>query len=248
MNHIVKLTDFNFVKVDCYQKAGFCVDGRFGKVNNKDYGAYPQLLGGSLHFVVLSRLFNKSENGWNSSIQKIVSALSSLGFKTGVHTSTYSNSSESGCGFADNLRSVFKVFLQNFSKIKGSIDKLSVFDLDLQNWSVIRSLLNKFSIGSIPSGKDLIQMAVKHKALLQSLEGEHQEQAVIINTVEDTTLEISREALSAFNLDVWLVSKVARLFSWDVKLSVGLSLGLYSAVEIVLVEQKGKPPLPVFVR
>jgi hypothetical protein len=45
-----------------------------------------------------------------------------------------------------------------------------------------------------------------------------------------------------------LVTEIAKKFGWKKDLVQALSLGLYVATEMVLVEEKGKPRLPIFVK
>jgi len=45
-----------------------------------------------------------------------------------------------------------------------------------------------------------------------------------------------------------LVTEIADKFGWEKDLAQALSLGLYVATEMVLVEGKGKDRLPIFVK
>jgi hypothetical protein len=84
---------------------------------------------------------------------------------------------------------------------------------------------------------------------LQTLDGGHQETAAVVNLVPGSTLDVDRnQSHQAFNLDLWLVEEIGQKFGWDNNLTSALSLGLYVATEMVLVEAKGKPRLPILVR
>ena len=59
------------------------------------------------------------------------------------------------------------------------------------------------------------------------------------------TVSLNQQGSQAFNLDVWALGEQAETFGIPKDFSILTSLTLYSATEIELVENKGKPALNV---
>lgn len=243
------ISQFNFVKVDQFKKSPFCVDGRAGKVKGEIYGAYPQLLGGSLMIAVLEWLINCPQDNLNKVIAQVFAKLKNFGYLLGVHTSTHADEEKSDCGFADNLGNILKTFKERFEEIKRIINDFGAVSFDDQVWEKIKKILEKINLETLPSGKQLINKAQKEGAITQVLEGEHAEVAAIVNLKDSTTLDVdNNQDHQAFNLDLWLVREIAKKMNWERNLTEALSLGLYVATEMVLVEKKGKKRLPILAK
>lgn len=241
------ISKFNFVKVNQFEKSPFCVDGRAGKVNGEIYGDYPQMLGGSLMPVVLEWLINRPNNNLKEVLVDVFGRLKKLGYPLGVHTSTHAHEGKSDCGFADNLGNILRTFKEKFEEIKRIISSVGV-SFDDQVWEKIKENLEKINLEILTTGEQLINKAEEQGAVKQVLDGDHQEVAAIVNLSENTTLDVdNNQDYQAFNLDLWLVREIASKMSWNRSLTDALSLGLYVATEMVLVEGKGKPRLPILI-
>lgn len=243
----IDIKQFPFINVNPFEKAPFCVDGRAGKVNEAIYGSYPQMLGGSLMPVVLEWLMNKPEKNLAQVLPEVFQRLQKEGYPLGVHTSTHAHEGKSDCGFADNLGKILKTFQFKFDDIKEIINKTGV-SFEEEIWQRIKEQLRKVNLEGLPSGEFLINQAENQEAIKQVLDGDHQEIAAIVNLKTGTTLDVdNNQQHQAFNLDLWLVKQLAEKFGWEKNLVTALSLGLYVATEMVLVEDKGKPRLPILI-
>jgi hypothetical protein len=239
---------FPFVEVDAKKTPPFCVDGRAGQVDGKKIGAYPQMLGGSLMSSVLEWLINRPNDNLEKVLAKVFEKLKEEGYPLGVHTSTHAHEGKSDCGFADNLGNILITFKNRFYEIKGIIGQVGVNFSD-EVWQKIKDRLKQIDSNRLPTGEQLVKQAEDLGAVKQVLAGEHGEKAAIVNLVPQTTLDTdNNQGHQAFNLDLWLVNKIADKFGWEKDLAQALSLGLYLATEMVLVEGKGKDRLPIFVK
>ncbi len=99
------------------------------------------------------------------------------------------------------------------------------------------------------TGDELITFLEDQGASVERLEGDHAERVVFVNCKQGTTLDtnaMNEHGVQAFNLDLWAVQEHAKALGvTDEQFITGASLLLYLATEIVLVEQKGKPKLPI---
>ncbi len=132
-------------------------------------------------------------------------------------------------------------------KIKEILSQLGV-NFEEEVWQKIMNNLEKIDPQNIPTGDELIKKGKENGAVVQVLDGQHQEIAAIVNLKNGKTLDVdNNQQHQAFNLDLWLVKEIREKFAWDEKLTDALSLGLYVATEMVLVEGKGKPRLPILI-
>lgn len=243
----IKVSKFPFIEVNPFQKAPFCVDGRAGKVNGELYNAYPQMLGGSLMPVVLEWIINRPKQNLNEVLPEVFQKLKEENYPLGVHTSTHAHEGKSDCGFADNLGKILTTLREKFDEIKTIITGASV-DFNDEIWQRLNEQMEKINVEQLPTGETLIHQAQFQGAVIQVLDGEHQETAAIVNLKTNSSLNVdNNQQHQAFNLDLWLVKEIAEKFAWDQNLSSALSLGLYVATEMVLVEEKGKPRLPILI-
>jgi hypothetical protein len=239
---------FPFVEVDAKKTPPFCVDGRAGQVDGKKIGAYPQMLGGSLMPSVLEWLINCPNDDLTNVLPKVFEGLKKAGYPLGVHTSTHAHEGKSDCGFADNLGNILTTFKNRFNEIKGIIGQVGVNFSD-EVWQKIESQLKQIDLEKLPTGEQLIEQGERLGAVKQVLTGEHGEVAAIVNLAPNKTLDTdNNQDHQAFNLDLWLVNKIADKFGWEKDLAQALSLGLYVATEMVLVEGKGKDRLPILLK
>ncbi len=235
-----------FVEVNSKLTPPFCVDGRSGERKTK--GPYPQILGGSFHFIALRWLLNGGD--FNQVFQKTVSDLKNLQYPIGFHRDTHAYGESAGCGFVDNHKKIITTLKEKKDEILGILTSVDPGLEEAKNiWAQVMQEVEKRNLAEIPSGEKIIFLGGNLSGEIQVLEGEHQEQAVVINLKEGTTLDVdNNQSHQAFNLDLWYILKVAQELGIDPEKAKLLSLGLYVATEMVLVEDKGKPRLPILVR
>lgn len=227
-----------------------CVDGR-KLITPIVLG--PQMLGGSLHIVILRAIFeNKVMN--SQFILETFERLKQAGFAIGVHRGPHQNAAEnmSDCGFADKLPLILEKALREQSEIIGRITQI------VQNNQQIRAQLDNayhtlhtFALNNVQIyGEYVIMTAQSVNGQIVELEGDHKEQVVYVNLKSDITLstnEMNDQNLQAFNLDLWAVIEQAKVFFINRETILPLSFILYMATEMVLVEDKGKPALGILV-
>ena len=226
----------------------FCVDGRQGTKRE----VYLQALGGSYHLVTLNWLLSGGRASEYEEIQQeTFNRLRQNGYRIGVHQGSHAHEDRSDCGFADNNGMIIRTLGEKADEIWGLITQTEQsLSKEITAWNEVVQLVKKAEIGSLPSGEQLITQAVDGVgADIQTLKGDHREIAAVVNLTPNTTLNVdNNQETQAFNLDLWFVLEQARDLGLDEKKSLLLSLGLYVATEMVLVENKGKPRLPIIIR
>ena len=260
------MNKFKYIKLNQPQLSSpFCVDGRFGKREkdgHKIKEAYPQILGGSLNTVILSGILKKDKHGQIflatqeliSLGRQVFTELRNYGFGLGLHTGSHANikNHHSDCGFADNLSKIINYLRgkhqENIWRILTQ-SKL-VNNRDKNRWDKIVYLLNQINLEKIPHGEAIINILRDEKEVaFQTLEGSHNETAALINFRNGQTLDVDHcQKKPAFNLDMWRVTAEAKALRINVKAAELLTLGLYIATEIALVEDKGKERLPIIIQ
>ena len=242
----------------------FCVDGRTGKrkINNHEIKQpYPQMLGGSLNAVIVVGTLRTDDNGnpllatqdFINLGQDVFRELKNAGFGLGLHTGGHANKDKktSDCGFADNLVKIIN-YLRNKhkEKIENILKSTSlILENDKERWKEIMDLLNKIDLENVPSGEKIIAILKRSpKVAFQKLEGNHHETTALINYQDKKTLDTDNsQQKPAFNLDMWRIDIEARTLGIDKRKAELLTLGLYVATEIALVEDKGKKRLPILI-
>ncbi len=235
-----------------------CVDGR--PYNEPEL--VPQMLGGSIHPALLLLLHEEKEltlENFRYAFQRLVELGYPLGFHRGSHKNPEENKSD--CGFADNLPKILNTLVNQRDEIEERIVKVlqqNNIDITVETVKqVLDALVSKINMVGDPkiSGDRLIKAIEEDPELsnhtyVYELVGDHKEEAALVNLVEGTTFDTNRaaqEGHQAFNLDLWLVEEIAKQLGIELNFAVISSLALYVATEIVLVENKGKPSLPIIV-
>lgn len=232
----------------------FCVDGRKGARTNAQgapiEGPYLQALGGSYHMVALEWLLAGGTSDYMTSADSTFDKMKEKGMKVSVHRGHHGHGSVSDCGFADNFVKIVQTLQKNQNDIWGLITQAegSLSEMAPQ-WATLMDSIKDAHLGTVPPGDALITTATeKYSADLQNLEGEHGEIAAVVNLKPKTTLDVDKnQDTQAFNLDLWHVLDEAEQLGMDRQKATLLSLGLYVATEMVLVENKGKMRLPIVV-
>lgn len=266
----ITLDMFPFVKLENPITSHlFCVDGRKGlrTLKSKDgkittlEEAYPQMLGGSLSSVVAYYVLGeknsvpvRKEKGFIDIGTQVFNVLREKGFGLGLHGDKHAKEGHSsGCGFGDNLKKVIEHLRQNHTGEIWDILESSglVTEANKEKWDKVIKRLKEINVNNdIPEGYKIIgRLRQEEGVAYQVLEGGHGERAAIINYVDETTLDTDRaQNPPAFNLDMWRVKAEAKALGIDVREAELLTLGLYIATEIALVEDKGKERLSILIK
>lgn len=235
--------------------APFCVDGREGKRvdasgHEINEPLYPQALGGSLNIAVVKWILTANRNNYSDFMEETLEELANAGYSIGAHRGLHKNGeTASDCGFADNLA---KIITTLGSKADEIWELLTQADPNIAKyqkyWDEILEQVRNANIDSIPTGKEMVDKVEENNASIQDLDGDHAELAAIVNTKHGKTLDVDKnQGNPAFNLDLWYVEEQAKDLELDVDRARLLTLGLYVATEMVLVEDKGKSRLPIIV-
>ena len=234
-----------------------CVDGRTNWMSQHG----PMMPGGSLFAEVILAVdsgspFDEEFIGVHNQV------MAEKGYRLGVHYGSHHNidSGICDCGFADRLQDIMHTSVNQRELITDRL--LGVYDANPGAFAMEREKLaellgNVFDkmdayIGDkvMLSGEMLIRKGIEDGAVQEMVVGDHDESAAIVNldpTVTfDTNLANSR-GQQAFNLDLPHAVAQADALGVEPDFATAASLILYAATEIVLVEQQGKPALPIIV-
>jgi hypothetical protein len=220
----------------------FCVDGRTSGTPE----LYAQTLGGAYNIAVTGWLLSDTAD-FTASTTSTFEALKEKGYNEGVHTDNHGGC---GCGFVKRLLDVLNVLKKNDKEIWNRITEAApALAAHQKTWQEIVGQVLLKDIGSIPEGTTALENAQKKGATLQTLQGDHKEIAAYVNLKDGTTLDVlQNQNTQVFNLDLWYVAQQARDLDMNEDKVKLLTLGLFAATEIVLVESKGKERLPIKVR
>lgn len=227
-----------------------CVDGR--QDPNSPEG--PQMLGGSLHPLVVSAIASGKDFDQTFVKQQLKILHNSKGFghALGIHWGAHRNydTGVSDCGFADRLKDVLATAINNENEIKLRLERIyKANNLDPLSLDTAYSKLRNYSPEQIKTtGKILLIVAEHEGAVKETVLGDHNEEVAFVNLKKGTTFDTQKanqQAHQAFNLDLLIAQEQSEQLGVAPILARDLSLILYQATEMVLVESKGKPPLPV---
>jgi len=235
----------------------FCVDGRTGKREKNGQSitdAYPQMLGGSLNSVINHWILqNKEGTSLIEKAKKVFRLLVNNGFGLGLHIDEHSKDDKikSGCGFADNLPKIIKYLREDHTDTIWQLLENNglVSGQDKKAWNKVIGLVKQINLDNIPNGERIINSLRQEAGVgLQILKGDHRETKAIVDLKERYTLDTDNsQDTPAFDLDMWRVLDEARALSVNLQEVKLLTLGLYVATEIALVEDKGKNRLQIII-
>lgn len=226
----------------------WCVDGRpdFSHPN----GA--QMLGGSLHPILLSAIWENRDFD-DQIVENKFQALGEAGFTQGVHRGDHG-----GCGFANNMSTILTTAADRRDEITRRL--MQVYKSDQEKFgntsrpfaALLRDTFERIESYQTSrlklTGEPLIAMTEMMGAVVEHVQGNHNETVVFVNTNRDTTFDTNaanQQGKQAFNLDLWAAVDQATALGVDAEFATAASLILYQATEMVLVENRGKPALPV---
>lgn len=241
-----------------------CVDGR--PAENSLYG--PQMLGGSLHPVLLYLIQNNLDFNKDNALmgfKKLQDTGHTLGFHRGSHYNP--ENAKSDCGMADNLPFILQTALQKKDSILQQLHTVfqtneMVQNLFNKNETLFSkhilehsySIMETYGTNRVTFNGDALMKAVEEdpdlNVYIEVVEGDHKEEKAVLNLKEDVTLnriELNEEYdKQAFNLDIKHAIKQAESLGVESKFAIGSSLILYVAAKIVLAEKDpAQDPLPI---
>jgi len=225
-----------------------CVDGRPDPKSPQG----PQMLGGSLHPLVLKAIISNS-NFDASAVQVGFQKLKEK-FPIGVHWGAHRHEGKSDCGFGDRLVDILQTAKDNKEEILTRLKNIyNKEGIDTDSLASSYEIIYCYDLSKIKiTGEELIQWSIENGAQSESLQGDHGEKIAFVNLKTGTTLDtqdINKQGNQAFNLDLWAATEQTQaLTSASTEILRDLSLILYQATEMVLVEQKGKLALPVILQ
>jgi hypothetical protein len=227
-----------------------CVDGRPDQKSPQG----PQMLGGSLHPLVMNAIITNRDFD-ALAVENGLRELREANFPIGVHRGHHKDAElkTSDCGFGDKLKMI--IFTARHEKLEIVERLMKIYKkegIDTNTLLTSYNLISNYDRTRIKiTGEDLIQKSEENGAAIENLDGNHMEQAAFVNLKINTTLDtqnVNKQGKQAFNLDLWAAIEQGLVLTKtaDVETLRDLSLILYMATEMVLVEQKdNKPPLPI---
>jgi len=230
-----------------------CVDGRPAPDSTQG----PQMLGGTLHPILLEAIISHKDFT-KESVTKGIKTLKNGGYHPGIHRGEHANENDSDCGFADKMPIILKTAIEKEELITQRL--LALMDANQEQFPIpiefaegfiekAFKMLKNYSPDKIKiTGEELIKTSEKAGAISQAVNGDHQEKVAFINLVEGATLDtitLNENENQAFNIDYHPVRAQSMYLGVPEIDSLLLTGILYQATEIVLVEDKGKKPLPV---
>jgi len=230
-----------------------CVDGRPAA----DTARGPQMLGGSLHPILLHAIFF-DEDFDTDSVSTSAGKLQQAGFKIGAHRGEPSHGG-SGCGFADQLPSILATVIANQALISERLVSIynenrkhlesAVLPPFRQMLTTAFDKIEKYNPDRIKiTGDALIKKLEENSATIETVQKDHFEEVAFVNTKREVTLDtiaLNQQGKQAFNLDMTQVNLQSESIGVPMGFTIPVSMILYMATEMVLVEQKGKSPLPI---
>lgn len=225
-----------------------CVDGR--NATGSEQG--PQMLGGSMHPILLSTI-NEGTPFSQETVSRGLQTLKEKGYTTGVHKGEHQHGASCDCGFCDKMKEIYRTALKNrepFTRILRTVYEANT-DLLGSPGAIDASYqrFNQYSPENIQLvGAPLVAHAVANGAACETVEKDHAEEMAFVNTKRGVTLDTKRvneQGNQVFNLDLFVAIEQAKALGVDEQFATAASLILYLATEKVLVQDKGKPALPI---
>lgn len=228
------------------KEAPWCVDGRPDPHSQKG----PQMLGGSLLLVLIACVLNNYDFD-DATVRQALATLKEKDFGIGVHRGHHADEANGicDCGFADKLPMIYQLALDEEDEIKKRINSV-VPDKDETIAKAYTAMKSWGSVRIKNKGEWLVKVCEDFGCNIVNMEGDHGETVAFVNLKTGTTLDtngLNASGKQAFNLDLWAIMDTAKALVLDTDLAMGISLILYVATEMVLVEMKGKPALPVVI-
>ena len=243
------------------RKPRFCVDGRAGQRVDRQNKPLPrepygQALGGDLNITTVRWLLEGGQEDYLDTVSRTNYDLSEAGYEQfGSHDGGHAHGDNSDCGFADNNAKIITILAQRLEEIwaliSQAVSKYPNIQLNgIRFKQLVLEKVDTANLAMLPPGKKIIDHAASlPNAAIQHLEKDHKEQAALVNLQPNTTLDTdnNQDEAQAFNLDLWLVQQQAQDLGINVEDATLLTLGLYVATEMVLVEAKRNVRLKILI-
>lgn len=221
-----------------------CVDGR--AAYDSLQGA--QMPGGTIHLVLI-RAIDQGTIFDKEAIVDSFKKLTAAYYVPGAHRGHHKNAGEnlSDCGAADKIELILTVAKQNRDEIIKRLRPLyrQYGDLlgSVEIFDKAYKKISEFDLDNIKlKAEVLIEQAEKSGAKVEDVEGNHAERKVFVNLKKGVTFDTKKaneQGWQAFNLDLREVMDKAEVLGVNPKIAAAMSLVLYTATEMVLVEKYG---------
>lgn len=192
-----------------------CIDGR----SCQHALTGPNSAGGSLSYVVADDLTTKRFAGMDfaATIDNTFEVLRGQDQEIGVHNDTHAAGEKSGCGANDRLPEIYAKIAGDGGAIRDTAEAILGGTIDETTHELIVASASARS--DFDTGAATLETMRRDGAAVETLEGDHNEVAAIINLRKGTTLD--RAALNAefgdtyqaFNVDAWAFQEAAETTS-----------------------------------
>ena len=194
------------------QNLAMCIDGRTEEIVESTLA--PNSAGGSLSLYAADILRgSKFEN-----LEEMIDYLNDAGYEIGGHTDSHAHDEHSGCGANDKMPLIMDFIANNPKKIQSLAAE---FDIEMSDEIIDRFTLNAAGFNDGLSGARRLDVIANKTDpnMIHTLEGDHREVVIALNTRPDTTLD--RKLVSAkfgrdyqvFNVDAWSFRDAAESIS-----------------------------------
>lgn len=195
-----------------------CMDGR---LDSGSTPIEPSAAGGTETLMVADDLtvkrFAGPDNSTLTAYSNILDFLESQECVIGGHDDEHADTEKSGCGANDNLAKIYDFIARKSPIIR---DLALLIDVGADDATHDMITHNARSRTDFSKSTDLLDVLNRHQnAVVQHLQGDHKEVALVLNTRPGTTLD--RQAVvdvfgpeyAAFNVDVWAFEEAAKIIS-----------------------------------
>ena len=177
-----------------------CIDGRGGSKNH-----YPNSAGASLSLFVAARLL-----GFEIEADEFFRELATKGLALGAHIDEHSATApdKTGCGANDRLDEILGKLINNESRQK-ILEQIRTLDVEIDDHVLEEAAAIAASL-DLDTSRERLAAIEDAGGVVEKLTGDHEETAVIVNLVSNTTLDRTKSDGKYFNVDVWAFGPSAR--------------------------------------
>lgn len=232
-----------------------CIDGRSPKGNFADFT--PNAAGGTETLLVADELtaqrFCDDTTDTSSDYARLLDFLQKHDYCCGGHIDSHANSIASGCGANDKLPAIVQFIAEHGDAVRQAAEAIGVSTQTDTHEHIVTRARQLQKQKSYANGATMLNV-LKEKAgeeNVDTLDGAHNEVAVVINMQPSTTL--NRQALlqefgemyEVFNVDVWSFVETARRIGGEETEALIQAMVYYNIATAYVL---GGPSLRVIVR